>query len=173
VVDGSVSSCAVTGLGTVNNDTAASVTLSVARGTHAPKQGPLVLDVENSAWKISATGPEQQGTDLGGLQTAARFCADLASANYHDIYAMMTDNAKGGNTEAFAAAFFSGSSTGIKWNSCAVDATKFKLTATSATTPATSKITDLSTGVSVQLVIDLTFIKAGNGWQLDDVVVEK
>src|SRR6266851_731684 len=87
---------------------APSMTLSVARGTHAPTKGPLVLDVENSAWKISATGPEQRGTDLGALQTAARFCADLASANYTDVFGLLSPAGKGGSTMADVAAAFSG-----------------------------------------------------------------
>ena len=168
-VDGSVSTCAVTGFGSVNNETAASMTLSVARGTHAPKKGPLVLGVENNVWKISTAGPEQQGTDLGALQTAARFCADLASANYADVFGLLSATGKGGSTMADVAAAFSGTVNGIKWMSCTVDPAKFKVSGGSATLTTDVKLQQLSSGQVATAPINLKFAHSGAAWLLDDV----
>jgi hypothetical protein len=168
-VDGPVSACAVTALGTKNDENTASVTLSVTRGKLGTKKDTMTLDVEGGEWKISAIGPALAGTDLGALDTATRFCADVNSANYQDLYGLLSKNAKGSSSEADFAAALSGAQDGIKWDDCTPVVSSFKLSGSSVTMTMTIKVTSLNTGVTNSGPVTFGFARNNNVWQLDAI----
>jgi hypothetical protein len=168
-LDGSVSACAVTALGNPNTDSAANVTLTITRGKASPKNDTLTLDMEGGAWKVSAIGPGLQGTDLGALDTAARFCADIKSANYNDAYGLFSDSFKSGSTEADFASVFSGNYNGIKWDDCAPTVTSLKLSGNGATLGATLTVTNLNTNQTHSGPVTFSFTHSNGVWQLDNM----
>lgn len=52
--------------------------------------GTMSLVKQNDTWKIDAVDDALQGSDVGALETGARFCDSLASQKYADVYAMFT-----------------------------------------------------------------------------------
>lgn len=96
-VDGKVTACSLVGLGSGNTDTAASLKVSVTRATLGQRQDTVGLDLENGAWKVNAVGPQLNGTDTTALAVGLRFCTDIASSNYTDIYGLFSDSLKARN----------------------------------------------------------------------------
>jgi hypothetical protein len=170
-LDGPVSECAVTALGSANSETetAASMTLSITRGKLGAKKDTVALDVEGGAWKVSTLGPGLQGSDLGALDTATRFCADIKSASYTDLYGLLSDNAKGGSSEADFASVFSGNYNGIKWDDCAPTVSSFKLSGDSATLSATLTVTNLNTNQTRSGPVSFSFARNNGAWLLDNL----
>ena len=172
VVDGTISVCQVTGIGTSNTASTANLTLSVTRGKAAARTGAVALSVEDSAWKVATAGPEAQGSDLGPARTGARFCNDLAKPDYADLTKLLSGGFLGGAGVDTVASLFSGSYNGIKWNSCTVDLGAYKVSGTSASFTVTVKLTELASGRTVTGPLLLAFVKEGNNWKLDDLKLQ-
>jgi hypothetical protein len=111
-LDGQVIVCALTGIGAGESDTAANFTITTTRTLRGVLQGALKLAPEAGAWKIGDIAATLQGTDIGPLQGALRFCADLASANYADIYSMATTTYRNGESQTQLAADLNGTASG-------------------------------------------------------------
>lgn len=170
-IDGSVSACQFTSLGESNTDSSASLAVSITRAKLGQRSGSLSLDVESGAWKISGVAASLQGTDVGPLQTGRRFCTDLASANYSDLYGLLTDNFTGGLSEAEVANVFNGTAVGVKFSGCTVDSTSYstyKLSGTSASYDGQMALLKVSTGQSKTVTVTFKFVLDGTAWKLDD-----
>ncbi|MGZ3638201.1 MAG: hypothetical protein ACXVCX_10250 [Ktedonobacterales bacterium] len=167
-IDGTISACQVTGIGTGNDASKANLTVSVTRGKSAAHKGAVALSVEDAAWKLAAAGPETQGSDLGPARTGARFSDDLANANNTDLTSLLSSGFLGGASVDMVASVFSGSYDGIKWNGCTLDLSAYKVSGTSASFNVSVKLTELSSGRNADGTLLLTFIKEGSSWKLDD-----
>ncbi|HEX8033939.1 MAG TPA: hypothetical protein VF510_08840 [Ktedonobacterales bacterium] len=167
-IDGTISVCQVTGIGTGNDANTANLTASVTRGKSAARKGAVALSVEDAAWKLAAAGPEAQGSDLGPARTGARFCDDLAKANYADLTSLLSSGFLGGASVDTVASVFSGSYDGIKWNGCTLDLSAYKVSGTSASFNVSVKLTELSSGHTANGTLLLTFVKEGSSWKLND-----
>lgn len=167
-IDGTISACQVTGIGTGNDASKANLTVSVTRGKSAAHKGTVALGVEDAAWKLAAAGPETQGSDLGPARTGAQFCDDLAKANYADLTSLLSSGFLGGASVDIVASVFSGSYDGIKWNGCTLDLSVYKVSGTSASFNVSVKLTELSSGRTENGTLLLTFIREGSSWKLND-----
>src|SRR5262249_25426068 len=79
-IDGAVTGCALTGLGSDNSDTAATLNVGVTRAKAGARSGTIGLAVEGGAWKISQLDSSLLGPDLAPLAVGSLLCADLAAA---------------------------------------------------------------------------------------------
>lgn len=167
-IDGAISVCQVTGVGTGNDASTANLTLSVTRGKSAAHKGAVALSVEDAVWKIAAAGAEAQGSDLGPARTGSRFCNDLAKPDYADLTKLLSSGFLGGAGVDTVSSLFSGGYNGIKWNGCTLDLTGYKVSGTSASFTVTVKLTELASGRTANGPLLLAFVKEGNNWKLDD-----
>jgi hypothetical protein len=170
-LDGPVTGCAVASLGSTTSADKATLTLRITRGKLGEKKDTLTLDVEGGDWRISTIGPALQGTDVGALVTAARFCTDIKGADYHDVYGLLSTAAKSGKGEAGVAAEFSGAASGIKWDDCSPDASTFKLASsgTSATLTLVLKLTNLSINQTASGPVPFIFVRINSAWLIDGI----
>ncbi|HEX6817492.1 MAG TPA: hypothetical protein VF120_03895, partial [Ktedonobacterales bacterium] len=147
-VDGQVSACQPAAITTGGNDSAQSFTLSLTRAKLGAAKGALALAVESGAWKIGTVDTPLQGSDLGALQAGSRFCADLASANYADAYTLGDSTWWSGMSASKVAATLAGTSGGLIWNSCTLDASTLGTKSGYTVYKMTFTLTEKSTGQS-------------------------
>ncbi len=167
-IDGTISACQVTGIGTGNDASTVTLTVSATRGKSAAHQGPVVLGLEGSDWKIHTGGPEAQGSDLGPAHTGSRFCDDLAKANYADLTTLLSTGFLGGANVDAVASLFSGSYNGVKWTGCTLDMSTYKVSSTAASFNVEVALTEVSSGRTVKGPLLLKFVKQGRDWKVDD-----
>ncbi len=167
-IDGTISACQVTGIGAGNDASTVTLTVSATRGKSAAHQGPVELGLEDSDWKIHTAGPEAQGSDLGPAHTGARFCDDLAKANYTDLTTLLSTSFLGGASVSTVASLFSGSYNGIKWAGCTLDVNTYKVAGTTASFNVEVALTEVSSGRTVKGPLLLTFVKEGGNWKVND-----
>lgn len=172
-VDGTASACTLTGLGTANNDAAASLTVTLIRQKLGQRQDAISLDDESGVWKITEVGQQLQGTDVGGLMVGNRFCADLAHSNYSDAWNVIAGNFKAGETESQVAAIFDGSTSGIKTTGCTLDVSTYKVKGSTATVNAALDAQRLSDGATASLTVTFTYQKTNGNWLLSNMTVPK
>lgn len=171
-IDGTISTCQVSGIGTGNSASISNLTVSVTRGKSAAHKGAVALSLEGTAWKIVAAGPETQGSELGPAHAGARFCDDLAKANYADLAAVLSSGFLGGSSVDAIASVFSGAYNGVKWNGCTLDLSTYKVSGTNASFNVSVKLTELASGQTANGTLLLKFIKEGNSWKLDDFTAQ-
>ncbi len=167
-IDGTISACQVTGIGTGNDASTVTLTVSAARGKAAAQKGPVELGLEDSDWKIHTGGPEAQGSDLGPAHTGARFCDDLAKANYADLTSLLSTSFLGGASVDTVASLFSGSSDGVKWTGCTLDMSTYKVSSTAASFNVEVGLTEISSGRTVKGPLLLKFVKERGNWKVND-----
>ena len=170
-VDGTASACTLTGLGTANNDAAASVTATLIRQKLGLRQDTLTLDIESGTWKLAAVGQQLQGTDVGGLATSARFCADLTHGNYADAFNLVADNFKGGETEGQFAADVDGANNGVKTTGCTLDVSTYKVTGNTTSVSATLGAQRLYDGATAQVGITIHCSKINDAWLISGLTI--
>lgn len=167
-IDGNVSSCSLNSIASGADDNSASLSVSVTRSKLGARQGAVNLQVEGSAWKIDALDQSLLGSDLQPLVVGARFCADLASGNYADLYALLSDNFKGGATEAQIASSLALPSP-LVWVGCTPDLSTYKATSSVATYTAALNAKDTSTNQTLTENVVLHFVNSGGTWLVDDI----
>jgi hypothetical protein len=164
-IDGSITACGLVAIASGASDTSASLTASITRGKLGEKQGNINLDVESNAWKIDTLADALLGSDLGPYQVDTRFCADLASGNYADAYAIVTQNFAGGQTEAqFAASLTLPAA--LNWG-CKPDLSTYKVSGSSASYTVSVTVTDTATGQSAAQNLSFGFVQDNGVWKLD------
>ncbi len=170
-VDGKVNFCQVSAVPAGNSDSATNLTLTIKRDTLGQKQDTLSLDVESNAWKISAIGPQLQGTDLGAYRVVLRFCSDLSSKNYKDLYNHLSNRLKGVAPEASYAELFSGQILDqgyyIRFNGCTPTPSTYKVTGSTASLSVGMNLTDLGTNTTKTLPATLRIVQDGTTWGID------
>jgi hypothetical protein len=166
-IDGNVTSCTLAGLGSGNSDTAATITVSVARGKLGNEQGTVTLAVDGATWKVAQVAPNVQGSDLGPLLTGNAFCAALAKSDYKTAYGLLSANQQSLGSEATFAADMSLGST-LAYNGCLPDYSTYKVTGSSASYTAGLSIKDIGTGQTVSIDIKFSLVKENGAWKVED-----
>lgn len=169
-IDGKISACAAIALGTGNTDTATSLTLSVTRARLGERHDALGLVVAGGAWKIGTVGPQLQGSNLGGLAVASRFCEDITARNYADAYGLQSANARGNFSEDQFAAGFNGAADGLPILSCTAAIATYTVSGSSATMQVTF-VERLPSGAQVSFAAILKLALSGATWQVDGLGV--
>lgn len=168
-LDGPVTTCTLTSIGTGNSATRAQVELSITRQRQGTRQGTLTLDDAEGVWKVSAISSAVRGTDLGALLVGERFCDDIGSGDYADAIALFAPAFRGSASAATFSAIFAGSSDDIKYIACAPIISSYSATGTTAALAAMLTVRLLATGASASGPITLGFTLAGGVWQLSAV----
>jgi hypothetical protein len=171
-IDGPVSACQVTGLGSGNTDSAANLTLSITRDKLGEKHDALGLDVESAAWKISAVGAQLQGTDLSALRVGLRFCGDMSNSNYTDAFSLLSATGKGNATEDQFAAAFSGATDGIQLTACSPEISTYTTTTTVASMTVDLTVMQLSTSQTGHGKATLKLSHSGSAWKVDEMALQ-
>ena len=167
-IDGSVTACAVSALGSSNDDTTASMTLSVTRAKSGAHTSAISLSANGTDWKISHLDAGVFGTDLGAAHTAKLFCSALSAGKYADVYALLSSDFVGPATESEIADVFSGKNGGIKWSGCTVDLSTYSVSGSDASITVKVTLVLLSTGQSVTGPLQLKLVKTGDVWKVND-----
>jgi hypothetical protein len=162
-LDGPVTGCTLTGLGTGNSDTAAALTVSVTRQTRGAQSGSLGMDVEGGAWKISQVDPTLFGTDLAPLIVGTAFCDAIVANTFDVAYALLTSDLQGRYTKAQFADIFK-LPAGIKYVSCAPKLSTYKVNGSDAELDMSVKIDNGGTSESHTFKLALT--KEGTDWKI-------
>jgi len=171
-IDGKVTACALTGVGSGNSDTAANVTVSVTRSTLGAKTGAITLDGTGGAWKITAIADAVQGSDVGPLVTGTLFCVAMdanSPTGYATAYSLFSSELQKQVTAAKFAADFT-LPTGYAWGPCAPDFKTYKVSGDQAEYSGTIAVTT-PTGTSAAK-IDLAFLQEAGAWKVDGVRVQ-
>lgn len=167
-IDGSITACSISGLGSSNDDTTANLTLSVTRAKSGAHTSAISLSASGTTWMISSLDAGVFGTDLGAARTAKLFCADLSAGKYADVYALMSSDFVGASTASEFADVFSGKNGGIKWSGCTVDLSTYSVSGSDASITVKVTLVLLSTGQSVTGPLQLKLVKTGDAWKIND-----
>lgn len=171
-VDGSVSVCQIISVSAGNTEAAASFGVSITRHRLGEKQDTIGLNLEDAAWKINAIGQQLEGTDIGGIQTTARFCDDLSHGRYADAFGLLTLRFTGSDSESYVAAVFAGQINGIKWTGCTFDASTYKVSGSNASMSVDIDAEQLSTGRAAAAPVTMKLVRLGHAWKLDTLAVQ-
>lgn len=160
-IDGYVTNCHASAIA-ANNDSMASMTLSVTRSRAAEHQGIITLAMEGTAWKVHSVADEALGSDIGAIRTGTRFCNDLASGNYGDMLPLFIGI---NSVDQLRSGFYS-TAYDVKTTSCTLDLSTYKLSGSSASLTATFTIMRISTGQTGSAPLKILFTKVGHDWKI-------
>ncbi|HEX8033938.1 MAG TPA: hypothetical protein VF510_08835 [Ktedonobacterales bacterium] len=166
-IDGNATNCHAAAIG-ANNDSTASMTLSVTRSRAGEHTGTIMLVVEGAAWKVHTVADEALGTDIGPIRTATRFCNDLARGNYGDLANLILGLIPAG---ADIASLFNGDTNGIKWTGCTLDLSTYKVSGAGSSLNAGFSLEEISSGRTGNISIELIFTKVGHDWKLSNMKI--
>ncbi len=174
-VNGKVRACAPIGLGVTNTDTTAQLVLGITRARLAQRKGALDLSFAKASWMITTLDPQLQGTSLGALLVAIRWCGDINAGNYADAYSISV--AKSQVSLAQFQDTFDGPQTiqgqtfYFQWTVCKADPTTYSVSGTSATitAAATWVVTVNGQALSQNYTVPLEFTEVGTTWLWYDV----
>ncbi len=167
-IDGSVTTCAVTGLGSSNDDTTANLNISVSRTKSGAHTSALSLTANGGTWKITSLDAGVFGSDIGGYRVVTQFCAALSAGKYGDIYALLSSDFIGPSTQSEISDVFSGKADGIKWSGCTLDVNTYHVSGSDATISGKVTLVQVSTGQSITGPISFTATKSGDSWKISD-----
>ncbi len=163
-IDGTVGACHIAAIG-ANDNTTASMTLSVTRSKSGEHQGALAVVPEGTGWKIHSVADEALGTDIGPIRTATRFCDDLASRNFADMATLFAVVVRASD---LASEFYS-TAYDLKMMNCTVDTSTYQLSASTASLVLTFTLARISTGATAGSVpLKVIFTKVGHDWKISD-----
>lgn len=164
-IGGTISKCALQGLGTGNTDSAANVEVSVSRASGGNQTGALGLTLESGAWKVSAVDAGLLGPALGPLKVGTQFCQDILRANYADAFGMLSSSVQKavGSKDKLAADFALPS--GVYFADCTPTLSTYKVSGTSGGYNATLKLSNGSQTANVTMSV--TFVEEGSAWKVD------
>lgn len=167
-IDGSITACAVSGIGSSNDDASASLSISVTRARSGAHTSSISLSANGDAWKISNIDATVLGTDLGPLATGTQFCDDLVANKLSAAYDLLSDSYK----QAISRSTFVTALTlpdGAVWKSYKLKLDSYKVTGSTATFDLDLKVAIPSIGQSLTFPTTLSFVKVGDSWALDDL----
>jgi len=162
-IDGPVTGCTLVALGSGNDDTTTSLTVSVTRATLGARTGNVTLDVESGAWKVAKVDLALLGTDLGPLLVGQQFCTALQAGQYTAAFGLLSTTAQTGHKPDELAL-----PSGLSYAGCDPDLSTYKVTTSSASFNANLKVKDAASGLTVPLGITLKFVVEGGNWKIDD-----
>lgn len=165
-IDGAITKCAVTGLGGTSTAQQASVAVSLTWAKLGQRSGTLTLATEGNVWVISGMSAALQGSDLGALNVADRFCSDVASANESDAYNLFASTFHGQANEQTFAGVLNGTKTGLKYGGCQPNVSTFSATATSASLQATLTVLATATHQTYTTPITFSFVLENGAWRI-------
>ncbi|HEX8037421.1 MAG TPA: hypothetical protein VF510_26430 [Ktedonobacterales bacterium] len=168
-IDGAITACSVSGLGSSNDDASASLNISVTRAKSGAHSSAIALNANGTTWKISSLDAAVFGTDVGAARTATLFCADLSSGKYADAYALLSSGFVGSSTESEIVDAFSGKADGIKWSGCTVDVSTYHVSGSSASISVKVTLVLVATGQSASGPVELSLVKSGDTWKIDNL----
>lgn len=166
-IDGSITTCSVTSLGSTNDDTTANLNISVSRTKSGAHTSALSLTANGGTWKISSLDAGVFGSDLGGFRAVTAFCTDLSTGKYADAYALLSSDLVGSATQSEIVDTFSGKADGIKWSGCTLDSSTYHVSGSEATVSGKMTFVLVSTGQHVSLPIPFTVVKSGDAWKIN------
>jgi hypothetical protein len=169
-VDGKVTACTLVSLGTPNTDSAANVRISITRTRLGKRQGAFSLVATGGAWQIGTIDPQIQGSDLGGLFVASRFCNDVSTGNFTDAYALLTAGGRAGQSESTFASVLQNPASGITLVSMKANPTTYQDNGSVATVSVSVTFQFASSGRHGSITTTLRLVRAGSNWQVDGVV---
>ena len=164
--DGPLTACSLVSIGLGNTDTTTTLTVSVTRTKPGPKSGQITLDVESGAWKISTIAPAILGTDYRPLLVAEQFCSDYKSNHLQAAYQLMSSDS--GVSQSDFITYFQLPSD-LKLVGCTPQLSSYQVTGSSASLRVVFKITQPSTGASVNVNADFKFTLEGSSWKISDL----
>lgn len=187
ILDGPVTTCAITGVSKGNTDASATLTTSITRTRLGARAGSLTLAASTmgstsgsksagtaattatASWHVRRVDTALQGSDLGGIQTAQRFCDDLGAGNYGDAYGLFTANLSGQmGSEAETAAFLDGQD-GLKWLGCVPQVPTYAVAGSQATLTLQLILRDASSGQQGSGPATINLERGSAGWQIDNI----
>jgi len=166
-IDGAITSCSVSSLGSSNDDTTANLSISVTRAKSGAHTGTMSLTANGTTWKISSLDAGVFGTDLGAARVATLFCADLSAAKYADLFTLLSSHFASGATASDFADAFSGKVDGVKWGGCTIDVSTYKVSGTNASITVNVKLVVVATGQAITGPLGLILVKSGDSWKID------
>lgn len=165
-IDGAITKCAVTGLGASGTAQQASIAVTLTWAKLGQRSGTVTLETEGDAWVVSAMSAALEGSDLGALKVADRFCSDVASATENDAYSLFSAAFRGQASESAFAAVLNGTKTGLRYSGCQPNVSTFSATASSASIQA--KLTVLATASHQKYTTPITFsfVLENGAWRI-------
>jgi hypothetical protein len=171
-IDGPASSCTVLSIVKSSSPSASSlsVILGVNRKQTATEQGQVTVSLQNGTWLVDAFAGNLLGSDLTPLTVGAQFCSALVAGNYDAAYTLLSDRDKSVESEPMFAYDMSGNGL-IKWTGCTPDYTSYKATGGSVSYTTNMQATAPAYGANFAPGVQLTFVKQGNRWLVDDAMI--
>lgn len=168
-IDGKVTHCAITSLSGASASNSATFNLSVTWARLGQRSGTITFDQEDGAWKVSALSAAVQGSDLGAITTAERFCADIASGSYQDAYGLFSTGFRGQGTEQAFAAIMNGKKTGLKYSKCQLNINTFTFSGSNASIQGQLTVTMVATKKTLTTPMMLSFVNEKGAWRLNNL----
>lgn len=173
-IDGAVKTCSASQVSSgplTFASAGASATLKITRTKAA--SGLVVLAHQVNGWKIDKFDSHLQGTDLGPLTVAERFCAALAKQDYTGAYADLSSREHAGTSQADFTKDFTQALTGAaaKVTGCAPQLKTYAVQAASATVDVAMQLqVTVSSGTTTATVaLEYTLVPESSGWKIDAI----
>jgi hypothetical protein len=170
-IDGSITTCTLAKVPQGNNDQTTHLTIQMNRSKLGARTGDVTLKLEDSAWKLDATDPALNGTDLRPLVVGGAFCTLFAAGNYGDAYGLLSSGAQATITKAqFIAGFQTINGYTVKWSCGTPDLTTYTVKSDSASI--VIPITDAIAALNFKDTLDtkVEFVLENGVWKIDDLV---
>ena len=164
-IDGPITTCAVAGLGTSNDDATASLSLAVTRAKSGAHTSAVTLSASGDTWKISSIDATVFGADLGPLTIGTQFTNDISAGKLSAAYSLTSSDFQ----SSFTLSQFTQNwqlPAGLKLTFKA-ELDTYKVSGSTGTYQASVKLADTASGASVTLSMTLSFTKEGGTWKLD------
>lgn len=125
LIDGITLQCALKSFGKVNTETNAVFSVYIRHVVYE-NTGNVTFEKTSSGWTLTSMDPVLPGRDIAPVTVVTRWCSDIKSQNYSDAFALLSSNARQGNSAKALAAQYSGKAGGDKWLDCAADPTTYQ-----------------------------------------------
>ncbi|GEM_PF-707170 len=166
-INGKVTACTVTSIGTPNDDTQATMTVSITRANLAAQTGTVTLTNQGSKWTISQLATSAEGEDVGPYMVGQQYCADISAGNYSAAYSLTAADFQALVTEAqFAAGWQPVSGVTVEWSCGKPDLSTYQVSGSSASYDFLLTATVPGGGSNSQTA-KLLFSNDGTSWKVE------
>lgn len=169
-IDGSITACSISGLGSSNDDASASLSISVTRAKSGAHTSAISLSASGAAWKISSLDAAVFGADLGPLTIGTQFTNDISAGKLSAAYSLTSSDFQSSFTLSQFTQYWQ-LPAGLKLTFKA-ELDTYKVPGSTGTYQASVKLADTATGASVALSMTLSFTKDGGTWKLSEFSIK-
>ncbi len=165
-IDGTITSCALSGVAAGATDAASHVTASLTRAKLGARTGALSLAANGGAWRIIGFDDTLNGSPVAPVRVGIRFCAAISAAQWAAAYALLADDIQQQISLAQLPGYFT-LPNGLQNAGCTPDLATYTLQSRVVFYTSALKIVDPVDGASEAITMTLFFTGSGEDWQVD------